>query len=141
MKLLLENWREYLEEDQEEVEEGLASKLALGAALAGAASPAMAQGTGTADAGEKTQQVDTAKAAAELVNNEDGTFSLTLDIPGHFQDLMISMKRPIVTNWARAEFAKKMAGVEDSGTVNLNISGRVSSMTANTVTFTGNVIN
>ena len=35
MKLIIENWKEYLKEDEEEVEEGLASKLALGAGLLG----------------------------------------------------------------------------------------------------------
>ena len=140
MKLLLENWREYLKEDQEKVEEGLASKLALGAALAGAASPAMAQDAVGADTGEKTQQVDKVEDTSELVKNDDGTYSLTLDIPSHLQKLMPSMKRPFVGNWARTEFAKKMAGAQDGGIINLNISGRVSTMTANTVTFTGNIV-
>ena len=140
MKPLMENWRKFVNEEQEEVEEGLASKLALGAALAGAGAPAMAKDTGVTDTGEKTHQADSAEDTSELVKNDDGSYSLTLDIPAHFQGLMASMKRPFVTNWARTEFAKKMAGVEDSGIVNLSISGRVSSMTADTVTFTGNIV-
>ena len=139
MKLLLENWREYLKEE-EEVEEGLASKLALGAALAGTASPAMAQDTGGVDTGEKTQQVDKTEDTSELVKNDDGSYSLTLDIPSHLQKLMPSMKRTFVGNWAKAEFAKKMAGSQDWGTIDLNISGRVSTMTPDTVTFTGNIV-
>ena len=35
MKLILENWREYLKEEPEQLEEGLGSKLAMGAALMG----------------------------------------------------------------------------------------------------------
>ena len=140
MKLLLENWRKYLKKEPEEIDEGVASKLALGAALAGAGAPAYAGDTSPAETGEKTQQVDAVEDASELVKNDDGTFSLTLDIPGRFQGLMISMKRPFVTNWARTEFAKKMAGVEDSGIINLSISGRVSHMTTDTVTFTGKIV-
>ena len=140
MKLLMENWREYLKEDQDEVEEGLASKLALGAALAGAASPAMAQDTGDTDTGEKTQQVDKTEDTSEIVKNDDCSYSLTLDIPSHLQKLMPSMKRTFVGNWAREKFAEKMSGAQSGGTIDLNISGRVSTMTADTVTFTGNIV-
>jgi hypothetical protein len=137
MKLLLENWREYLKE--EEVEEGLSSKLALGAALAGGISPAMAQDTSGVDTAEKTQQVDKAEDTSNLVKNKDGTYSLTLDIPGHFQKLSPGMKRTFLQNWARTEFAKKMAGALDGEAYQLEMSGRLSSMTEDTVTFTGTV--
>ncbi len=42
----MENWKEYLKEDQEEVEEGLASKLALGAGLMGALGGSAEAGVG-----------------------------------------------------------------------------------------------
>jgi hypothetical protein len=60
-----------------------------------------------------------------------------LDIPAHFQKLMPSMKRTIITNWARAEFAKKMAGALDGDVYQLEMSGRLTAMTPDTVTFTG----
>lgn len=126
--------------EQEEIEEGLASKIALGAALAGAGSPAMAQDTGRADTGEKIQQVDKTEDTSELVKNDDGSYSLTLDIPSHFQKLHPGIKRNVLGNWARAEFAKKMAGAEGGGTIDLNVSGRVSTMSPDTVTFTGNIV-
>jgi hypothetical protein len=46
MKLIMESWKKYLKEDQEEVEEGLASKLALGAGLVGALGGSAEAGVG-----------------------------------------------------------------------------------------------
>ena len=138
MRLILENWREFVDKEHDEIDEGIGSKLALAGALAGASAPAMAQDTGTGDTGEKTQQVDKSDDKSQLLKNEDGTYSLTLDIPKHFQKLMPSMKRPIMTNWARAEFAKKMAGALDGEVYQLEVSGRLTAMTPDTITFTGN---
>ena len=80
MKLLLENWRRYLIEEQEEVEEGLGTKLAMGAALAGATgvgSPAYADDTNTSTDSETSQQVQSEVETNTLEKNDDGTYSIT----------------------------------------------------------------
>tara|TARA_Y100000034_G_C6793799_1_gene355602 strand:+ start:477 stop:932 length:456 start_codon:yes stop_codon:yes gene_type:complete len=110
MKLLLENWRKYLKEEPKELEEGFATKLALGAALAGAAGPAYAGDTDTSSDVETTQQVDVEKPASELVKNKDGSVSLTIDIPDMYQSSMPSMKNMLVKNYVRAELTKQLSG-------------------------------
>jgi hypothetical protein len=83
MKLLLENWKKYLNEEQEEVEEGALGAAALGLALgAGAGTPAHAADTDTTQGTATTQQADAEKQAETgLQKNDDGSFSMDYSNP------------------------------------------------------------
>ena len=117
MKLLLENWRRYLIEEQEEVEEGLGTKLAMGAALAGATgvgSPAYADDTNTSTDSETSQQVE---------KNDDGTYSITVDL-GSLTTLsksMASMLQSAGGSMARSALLKALTG-KSQGSVSAEIS-------------------
>ena len=79
MKLLLENWRKYLKED---MEEGLAQKLAMGAAMLGglAGSPDVKADSGVSNT--STHQVDYKSNLGKVINNGDGTGSVTFKYDG-----------------------------------------------------------
>ena len=83
MKLLLENWRKFVAEE-EEIDEGVGTA-ALGAALAlGGAGKADVQqyDTDTSSGDQTTQQVDAEKQAeGELQKNEDGSYSMEYSNP------------------------------------------------------------
>mgnify|MGYP003640850351 FL=1 len=126
MKLLLENWRRYITEEQKEVEEGLGTKLAMGAALAGAAgigSPAYADATDTSADSETTQQVQSEVEVNTLEKNDDGTYSITVDL-GSLTSLsksMASMLQASGGSMARTALLKALTG-KSQGSVSAEIS-------------------
>ena len=83
MKSLIENWRKFVNEE-EEIDEGVGTA-ALGAALAlGGAGKADVQqyDTDTSSGDQTTQQVDAEKQAeGELQKNEDGSYSMEYSNP------------------------------------------------------------
>jgi len=83
MKLIFENWKKYLEE--EEVEEGLLQTLGLAGALAvggGGKGDAQQYDTDTSSGDQTTQQVDAEKQAeGGLQKNEDGSYSMEYSNP------------------------------------------------------------
>jgi len=83
MKLLFENWRRYITEE-EEVDEGIGTA-ALGAAIAlggGGKANAQQYDTDTTSGDQTTQQVDAEKQAeGELQKNEDGSYSMEYSNP------------------------------------------------------------
>ena len=90
MKLLLENWKKYLNEEQEEVEEGLGTKLAMGGALVGATgmgAPAYAGDTDTTQGTATTQQAD-----VKVITN---TLQPALDEDGNERPGWVSITVPI----------------------------------------------
>ena len=85
MKLLMENWKKYLNEEQEKVEEGALSRAALGLALgAGAATPAQAADTNTTQGTATTQQADVKVITNTLqpALDEDGNESMRWSFRG-----------------------------------------------------------
>tara|TARA_R110000824_G_scaffold58774_3_gene158566 strand:- start:876 stop:1319 length:444 start_codon:yes stop_codon:yes gene_type:complete len=114
MKLLIENWRSYLEEDdnpQEEIEEGAVSSTLAGLGLA------LGLG-GTPDVPdmaepEPTQQVDTQQQQAEVgaVDMDDnGNFKVTVATP---DGLKGSMAWSVASSKAKSALMKHMAGMSD----------------------------
>ena len=111
MKLLMENWREYLEEDQEELEEGpVASTLAgLGLALGLGGTPDVPD----MPEPEPTQQVDTQQQAeiGEVDMDDDGNFTVTVETQ---QGLRGSMAWSVARSNAHNALMKHMAAQSDS---------------------------
>lgn len=89
MKLLFENWRKFVTEE-EEVEEGLLQTLGLAGALAlggGGKGDAQQYDTDTSSGEQTTQQVDVEKQATNtLQKNDDGSYSITFTAKDLFAD-------------------------------------------------------
>ena len=126
MEHLMENWRKYLTEEQEEVEEGMGTKLAMGAALAGATgmgSPAYADDTDTTTDTQTTQQVQSEVVTNQLQKNDDGTYSITIDL-GSLSKLkgsMAGMLQSAGGSMARTALLKALTG-KSQGNVSAEIS-------------------
>ena len=126
MEHLMENWRKYLTEEQEEVEEGLGTKLAMGAALAGATgmgAPAYAGDADTSADAETTQQVQSKVETNKLEKNDDGTYSITIELGGlsKLKGSMANMLQSAGGQLARAALLKALTG-KSSGSVSAKIS-------------------
>ena len=126
MKLLLENWRKYLTGEQEEVEEGLGTKLAMGAALAGATgvgSAAYADSNDMSTDTQTTQQVQSEVETNKLEKNDDGTYSITVEL-GSLSKLTGSMANMLQSaggSMARIALLKALTG-KSQGDVSASIS-------------------
>jgi hypothetical protein len=103
----------------------------------GASTPSYADYTDTSSQDQTTQQVDKAQDASQLVKNDDGTFSLTIELPDNVKNLPSSMKLPFGRNLVRGAFAQEMAGI--NGVVNVDVTGKAT-VSGDTATFTGNII-
>ena len=104
----------------------------------GASTPSYADYTDTSSSNQTTQQVDAeTQDGSELVKNDDGTFSLTIELPDNLKNLQSSMKKTFAQSLVRGAFAQKMAGI--NGVVNASVTGKAV-VSGNTATFTGNII-
>ena len=116
MKLLMENWRQYLTEEQEEiddVEEGLGPYGAvLGATLAGAAAPAYAGETDTTQDTATTQQVDAEQGPEidKVSMDADGKFSVTVGTPPGLSPSMVWMVARSNANTAVMKHLASLSG-------------------------------
>jgi hypothetical protein len=118
MKLLMENWREFLnEEDEEQLEEGLRQTLMalglLGASMIGGQS---AQADTTAQpSGEQTHQVQSIPDGHSNVGNIH-TFKVsgvTIDFPNDSEDVLDTQKEAVMM--AKAGLAKALKTTQLSG--------------------------
>ena len=71
------------------------------------------------------------------MKNDDGTFSLTIELPDEVKNQPSFMKRPYGQNLVRTVFAQKMAGI--NGVVNVDVTGKAT-VSGDTATFTGNIL-
>ena len=119
MKLLMENWNKFLNEEPEDLEEGpLASALGgLGLALGvGGTAPDIQDAPEPAPTHQVATQEVPADAAAELeINklktNEDGTYSITIELPDHVKKLtMRSMMQSVGGTYARSALLSALTG-------------------------------